>query len=90
MHLPSTSLTAFITAVASLLWCAPVFASDVTASKVEEYGARLVAFPTSVAGRNEGDPSQPLPSLADMLERVNPAVVNIATRSIVRESNRLL
>ena len=89
VHLPSTSLTAFITAVASLLCCAPVLASDVTASKVEEYGARLVAFPTSVPGRNEGDFS-PLPSLADMLERVNPAVVNIATWSVVRESNRLL
>ena len=90
MHLPSTLLMAFITAVAALLWCAPVAASDVTASKVEAYGAELVAFPTSVPGRNEGDPSQPLPSLADMLERVNPAVVNIATRSVVRESNRLL
>jgi serine protease Do/serine protease DegQ len=33
---------------------------------------------------------QPLPSLADMLERINPAVVNIATRSTVREANRLL
>ena len=76
--------------MAALLWCAPVAASDVTASKVEAYGAELVAFPTSVPGRNEGDPSQPLPSLADMLERVNPAVVNIATRSVVRESNRLL
>ncbi len=59
MHLRSTSLTAFITAVAALLWCAPVAASDVTASKVEAYGAELVAFPTSVPGRNEGDPSQP-------------------------------
>ena len=31
-----------------------------------------------------------LPSLADMLERTNPAVVNIATRTTVVERNRLL
>ena len=31
-----------------------------------------------------------LPSLADMLERANPAVVNIATRTTVVEHNRLL
>ena len=32
----------------------------------------------------------PLPSLADMLEEVNPAVVNIATATTVRERNPLL
>lgn len=46
------------------------------------------ALPLSMP--QEGDTSQPLPSLADMLERINPAVVNIATRSTVREGNRLL
>lgn len=49
-----------------------------------------VAFPRDIPSADPDGSSQPLPSLADMLERVNPAVVNIATRSVVRESNRLL
>ena len=49
-----------------------------------------VAFPQAVPSSDPDGSPQPLPSLADMLERVNPAVVNIATRSVVRESNRLL
>ena len=35
-------------------------------------------------------PESSLPSLADMLERSNPSVVNIATRTTVVEQNRLL
>ena len=35
-------------------------------------------------------PEPSLPSLADMLERANPSVVNIATRTTVVEQNRLL
>ena len=35
-------------------------------------------------------PESSLPSLADMLERANPSVVNIATRTTVVEQNRLL
>ena len=49
-----------------------------------------VAFPQDIPSSDPDGSPQPLPSLADMLERVNPAVVNIATRSVVRESNRLL
>ena len=48
----------------------------------------VVALPLSMP--SDSDIYQPLPSLADMLERINPAVVNIATRSTVREGNRLL
>lgn len=53
-------------------------------------GVTPVAFPSAVPSPDLQGALQPLPSLADMLERVNPAVVNIATRSVVRESNRLL
>lgn len=53
-------------------------------------GIMPVAFPSAVPSSGAPGSLQPLPSLADMLERVNPAVVNIATRSVVRESNRLL
>ena len=49
-----------------------------------------VAFPQDIPSSDPDGSPQPLPGLADMLERVNPAVVNIATRSVVRESNRLL
>jgi serine protease Do/serine protease DegQ len=42
------------------------------------------ALPISVAGQSE------LPSLADMLDRTNPAVVNIKTYASVRQSNPLL
>ena len=49
-----------------------------------------VAFPQAVPSSDPDGSPQPLPSLANMLERVNPAVVNIATRSVVRERNRLL
>jgi serine protease Do/serine protease DegQ len=42
------------------------------------------ALPISVPGESE------LPSLANMLDRVNPAVVNIATYTTVRASNPLL
>ena len=49
-----------------------------------------VAFPQAVPSPDPDGSPQPLPSLANMLERVNPAVVNIATRSVVRERNRLL
>jgi len=53
-------------------------------------GFMPVAFPTAAPSSGLNGSLQPMPSLADMLERVNPAVVNIATRSVVRESNRLL
>lgn len=49
-----------------------------------------VAFPQDIPSSDPDGSPQPSLSLADMLERVNPAVVNIATRSVVRESNRLL
>ena len=52
------------------------------------FAMQPTTFPTAVP-LSETE-YQPLPSLADMLVRVNPAVVNIATRSVVRESNRLL
>jgi serine protease Do/serine protease DegQ len=52
------------------------------------FAVQPTTFPTAVP-LSETE-YQPLPSLADMLVRVNPAVVNIATRSVVRESNRLL
>ena len=76
-----------MTALLLLLWSLPA-ANGFAASNTEDFGAQLAAFPASVPGSDEQP--QPLPSLADMLERVNPAVVNIATRSVVRESNRLL
>lgn len=44
----------------------------------------LAALPLAMPGNGE------LPSLADMLERVNPAVVNIATYTTVRSTNPLL
>lgn len=47
------------------------------------------ALPVALPSPTEGV-DVPLPSLADMLERANPAVVNIATRSTVVEHNRLL
>ena len=47
------------------------------------------ALPLTLPGA-AGEPDTPLPSLADMLERANPAVVNIATRTTVVEHNRLL
>ena len=52
----------------------------------------VAALPLSVPAATSinGGLSQPMPSLADMLERINPSVVNIATRSTVREGNRLL
>ncbi|NCF45754.1 MAG: Do family serine endopeptidase [Proteobacteria bacterium] len=53
-----------------------------------DFAAQPVTFPAAVPLSETED--QALPSWADMLERVNPAVVNIATRSVVRESNRLL
>ena len=46
--------------------------------------AARAALPMAVPGEGE------LPSLANMLERVNPAVVNIATYTTVRTSNPLL
>ena len=48
----------------------------------------VAALPLAVPA--EDSTTQPLPSLAGMLARVNPAVVNIATRSTVQERNRLL
>jgi serine protease Do/serine protease DegQ len=47
------------------------------------------ALPVAIPAA-DGKSSVTLPSLADMLERANPAVVNIATRSTVVEHNRLL
>ena len=47
------------------------------------------ALPVAIPAA-DGESSATLPSLADMLERANPAVVNIATRSTVVEHNRLL
>ena len=59
-------------------------------SALPDHRMMPVAFPQAVPSSDPDGSPQPLPSLADMLERVNPAVVNIATRSVVRESNRLL
>lgn len=59
-------------------------------STLPDHRMMPVAFPQAIPSLDPDGSSQPLPSLADMLERVNPAVVNIATRSMVRESNRLL
>jgi Do/DeqQ family serine protease len=59
-------------------------------SALPDHRMMPVAFPQAVPSSDPDGSSRPLPSLADMLERVNPAVVNIATRSVVRESNRLL
>ena len=47
------------------------------------------ALPAALPGLNDQS-NVALPSLADMLERANPAVVNIATRSTIVEHNRLL
>lgn len=52
-------------------------------------GSLQAALPAAIADAN-GESTVALPSLADMLERANPAVVNIATRSTVVEHNRLL
>ena len=52
------------------------------------WGAQA-ALPVALPGVNDQS-TVVLPSLADMLERANPAVVNIATRSTVVEHNRLL
>jgi serine protease Do/serine protease DegQ len=57
---------------------------------LQDYQMIPVAFPQAVPSSDPESSLQPLPSLANMLERVNPAVVNIATRSVVRERNRLL
>lgn len=57
---------------------------------LQDYQMIPVAFPQAVPSSDPENSLQPLPSLANMLERVNPAVVNIATRSVVRERNRLL
>ncbi|MAW43330.1 MAG: Do family serine endopeptidase [Gammaproteobacteria bacterium TMED243] len=57
---------------------------------LQDYQMMPVAFPQAVPSSDPDGSPQPLPSLANMLERVNPAVVNIATRSVVRERNRLL
>ena len=57
---------------------------------LRDYQMIPVAFPQAVPSSDPESSLQPLPSLANMLERVNPAVVNIATRSVVRERNRLL
>ena len=59
-------------------------------STLPDHRMMPVAFPQAIPSLDPDGSPQPLPSLADMLERVNPAVVNIATRSMVRESNRLL
>lgn len=56
----------------------------------DSFALQMTAFPSAVPSEDDQRNFRPLPSLADMLERVNPAVVNIATRSVVRESNRLL
>ncbi len=63
------------------LVCAAAFFISVSAVQA----ALPVALPSPTDGADV-----PLPSLADMLERANPAVVNIATRSTVVEHNRLL
>ena len=46
--------------------------------------AAHAALPVAVPGKGE------MPTLADMLERVNPAVVNIATYATVQSRNPLL
>ncbi|MDB0050987.1 trypsin-like peptidase domain-containing protein, partial [Pseudomonadales bacterium] len=77
----------FIIGLACLL-IGPAQASSQTSSELLIAAALPLSVPVSAAAN--GEVSQPLPSLADMLERINPAVVNIATRSTVREGNRLL
>ena len=54
-------------------------------STLPDHRMMPVAFPQAIPSLDPDGSPQPLPSLADMLERVNPAVVNIATRSMVRE-----
>lgn len=70
--------------------CFTTTAQAENAPQPELFSATQVAFPAVVPSSDLTGEPQPMPSLADMLQRVNPAVVNIATRSVVRESNRLL
>ena len=83
--LPSRGLLAQVM-VLGLCYSAAVLGQ----STLPDHRMMPVAFPQAIPSLDPDGSPQPLPSLADMLERVNPAVVNIATRSMVRESNRLL
>jgi serine protease Do/serine protease DegQ len=49
-------------------------------------GAPVAAAPASAASGAAGTDAAPMPSLAPMVKRVSPAVVNIATRGTVKES----
>ena len=79
----------FVSVVVACLYVNAFSASAVqAAAKTPAALLAVAALPLSMP--SDSDINQPLPSLADMLERINPAVVNIATRSTVREGNRLL
>jgi serine protease Do/serine protease DegQ len=53
--------------------------------------AALCAFAATASAQLPGKPGEtPVPSLAPMLKRVTPAVVNIATRGTVQQQNPLL
>ena len=79
----------FVNVVVACLYVNAFSANAVqAAAKTPAALLAVAALPLSMP--SDSDINQPLPSLADMLERINPAVVNIATRSTVREGNRLL
>ena len=79
----------FVSVVVACLYVNAFSASAVqAAAKTPAALLAVAALPLSMP--SDSGINQPLPSLADMLERINPAVVNIATRSTVREGNRLL
>ena len=85
MHTVSVSIVA-----ALIIVMAPISPQATTTASKSAFHSQLTAFPAAIPSSSAEGELQPLPSLADMLQRVNPAVVNIATRSVVRESNRLL
>ncbi len=87
-RLPSIVLNMIFSIVLACLLIGPAQASSQKSSELLIAAALPLSVPVSAAAN--GEVTQPLPSLADMLERINPAVVNIATRSTVREGNRLL
>ena len=85
---PSIVLNMSFSIGLACLLIGPAQASSQTSSELLIAAALPLSVPVSAAAN--GEVGQPLPSLADMLERINPAVVNVATRSTVREGNRLL
>ena len=79
----------FVSAVVACLYV-NAFSASVVQAEAKTPAALLAVAALPLSMPSDSDINQPLPSLADMLERINPAVVNIATRSTVREANRLL